>query len=103
EAHTSQAFGNEAAALQSFAETCNYSRDEQLHLLLFTHKELQGYAASLPQSYQQEWSRIEGRFQRHDLSTDPLIAYRLIANAIQHTDSAVVYHYLNDEIVDWFI
>lgn len=103
EAHTSQAFGNEAAALQNFAETCNYSYDEQLHLLLFTHKELQGYAASLPQSYQQEWLRIEGRFQRHDLSTDPLVAYRLIAHAIQHTDLAAVYHYLNDEIVDWFI
>jgi hypothetical protein len=103
EAHTSQAFGNEAAALQSFAETCNYSHDEQLHLLLFTHKELQGYAASLPQSYQQEWSRIEGRFQRHDLSTDPLIAYRLIANAIQHADPATVGQYLNESIMDWFI
>lgn len=104
EAHTSQAFGNEAAALQSFAETCNYSHDDQqLHLLLFTHKELQGYASSLPQSYQQEWSRIEGRFQRHDLSTDPLIAYRLIASAIQYTDPAIVYHYLDDESVDWFI
>ena len=103
EAHTSQAFGNEAAALQTFAETCNYSYDDQLHLLLFTHKELQGYASSLPQSYQQEWSRIEGRFQRHDLSTDPLIAYRLIASAIQYTDPAIVYHYLNEELVDWFI
>jgi len=103
EAHTSQAFGNEAAALQTFAETCNYSHDNQLHLLLFTHKELQGYASSLPQSYQQEWSRIEGRFQRHDLSTDPLIAYRLIASAIQYTDPAIVYHYLNEELVDWFV
>jgi energy-coupling factor transporter ATP-binding protein EcfA2 len=103
EAHTSQAFGNEAAALQNFAETCNYSHDEQLHLLLFTHKELQGYAASLPQSYQQEWSRIEGRFQRHDLSTDPLIAYRLIANAIQHTEPTTAYDYLNNDLVDWFI
>lgn len=103
EAHTSQAFGNEAAVLQTFAETCNYSHDDQLHLLLFTHKELQRYASSLPQSYQQEWSRIEGRFQRHDLSTDPLIAYRLIASAIQYTDPAIVYHYRNEELVDWFI
>ena len=102
EAHTSQAFGNEAAALQSFAETCNYSHDEQIHLLLFTHKELQGYASSLPQSYQQEWSRIEGRFQRHDLSTDPLVAFKLIANAIQYNDPAVIYHYLNDETVNWY-
>lgn len=103
EAHTSQAFGNEAAMLQGFAETCNYSDDAQLHLLLFTHKELQGYASSLPQSYQQEWSRIEGRFQRHDLSTDPLIAYRLIASAIQHTDPALVYEQLRDGVVNWFL
>lgn len=103
EAHTAHAFGNEAAALQAFAETCNYSHDDQLHLLLFTHKELQGYAASLPQSYQQEWSRIEGRFQRHNLSTDPLVAYRLIASAIQYTDPAVVEHYLDDGLVNWYI
>ncbi len=86
EGHASQAFGSEAASLQNFAEACNYSGNPQLHLLLFTHKELQGYAAALPQSYHQEWARIEGRFQRHDLSTDPLIAYRLIGAAIQHTD-----------------
>lgn len=103
EGHASQAFGNEAAALQSFAETCNYSGENQLHLLLFTHKELQGYASALPQSYQQEWSRIEGRFQRHDLSTDPLIAYRLIANAIQHTDPAVVHHCLRNDLMNWLI
>jgi hypothetical protein len=103
EAHTAQAFGNEAAILQSFAETCNYSHDVQLHLLLFTHKELQGYASSLPQSYQQEWSRIEGRFQRHDLSTDPMIAYRLIASAIQYTDPAIVSRYLDEDTVSWYV
>ena len=103
EGHASQAFSSEAAALQNFAETCNYSGENQLHLLLFTHKELQGYAAALPQTYQQEWSRIEGRFQRHDLSTDPLIAYRLIANAIQYNDPAVVHHYVNDEMVNWLM
>jgi hypothetical protein len=103
EGHATQAFSNEAAILQNFAETCNYSDENQLHLLLFTHKELQGYASALPQSYQQEWSRIEGRFQRHDLSTDPLIAYRLIANAIQYNDPAIVHHYLKDDMVDWLI
>lgn len=103
EGHASLAFGNEAAALQSFAETCNYSSERQLHLILFAHKELQGYASALPQLYQQEWSRIEGRFQRHDLSTDPLVAYRLIASAIQYNDPAVVHHYLNDDVVNWLI
>jgi len=103
EGHASLAFGNEAAVLQGFAETCNYSNETQIHLILLAHKELQGYASSLPQSYQQEWSRIEGRFQRHDLSTDPLVAYRLISNAIQYNDAAIVSHYLKDNVVDWLV
>ncbi len=84
EGHASQTFGIEAALLQDFAETCNHSTDDQqIHLILLTHKELQGYAAALPQSYQQEWSRIEGRFQKHNITTDLAVAYRLIAAAIQ--------------------
>ena len=83
EGHASQAFGQEAALLQDFAETCNHSADDQqIHLILLTHKELQGYADALPQSYQQEWSRIEGRFQKHNITTDPAVAYRLIAAAM---------------------
>lgn len=90
EGHASQAFGKEAALLQDFAETCNHSADDQqIHLILLTHKELQGYAAALPQSYQQEWARIEGRFQKHNITTDPTIAYRLIAAAIQQSSEAV--------------
>jgi hypothetical protein len=98
EARVSQAFSSEAALLQSFAEACNYSGEEQLHLLLFTHKELQGYAAALPKTYQQEWSRIEGRFQRHTISTDPYIAYRLIDAAIQPTDSNLVDELIGPEL-----
>jgi hypothetical protein len=102
EGHASQAFGNEAAMLQDFAETCNHSADdEQIHLLLITHKELQGYASTLPQSYQQEWSRIEGRFQRHNITTDPAVAYRLIAAAIQQTDDNLIHHFQDEETIDW--
>ena len=90
EGHASQAFSKEATLLQDFAETCNHSTDDQqIHLILLTHKELQGYAAALPQSYQQEWSRIEGRFQKHNITTDPTVAYRLIAAAIQQSSEAV--------------
>lgn len=90
EARATQAFGNEAALLQEFAETCNHSGETQLHLVLLTHKELQGYATTLPKSYQQEWSRIEGRFQRHNVTTDPYVAYRLVASAIEHSDERLV-------------
>lgn len=100
DARASQAFGEEAALLQDFAETCNYSGEEQLHLLLFTHRELQGYAASLPKSYQQEWARIEGRFQRHNISTDPYIAFRLIDSAVHHSDENKVAEFLSPLLDD---
>ncbi len=90
ESRTSQAFGVEAAQLQEFAEACTRSGDEQLHLLLFTHKEVQSYSSALPKNYQQEWARIEGRFQNHNVTGDPHIAYRLIAHSIQHTDEELV-------------
>jgi hypothetical protein len=90
DARTSQAFGTEAALLQTFAETCNHSGDQQLHLILFAHKELQSYASTLPKSYQLEWSRIEGRFQKHNVTGEASIAYRLIASAIQHVDNEAI-------------
>ncbi|MBA3871694.1 MAG: hypothetical protein H0X30_21305 [Anaerolineae bacterium] len=91
EGRTTDIFRGEAASLQNFAETCNYSGEQQIHLMLFTHKELQSYTANLPKAYQQEWSRIEGRFQRHNVTSDPYVAYRLIANSLEHTDTALVY------------
>lgn len=97
-ARTAQAFGNEAALLQSFAEACNYSgTDYQIHLVVLAHKELQSYASSLPNSYQQEWSRIEGRFQRHNVTSDALVAYRLIASAINHSHHDIVEQYLGEK------
>ncbi len=98
ESRAAQAFSDEAASLQNFAEACNYSSEEQLHLVLITHKELQGYAAALPKTYQQEWSRIEGRFQRHDISTDPYLAYRLIDFALEQTDQKRVDALLAPEV-----
>jgi hypothetical protein len=100
EGRTTQAFGGEAALLQNFAETCNYSGQAQIHLLLFTHKELQSYASNLPKAYQQEWSRIEGRFQRHNVSSDPLVAYRLVSSAIEQPDFRAVEELLSSSNVD---
>ena len=101
EGRASQAFGKEAALLQDFAEACNHSPDDQqMHLILLTHKELQGYASALPHSYQQEWSRIEGRFQKHDITTDPAIAYRLIAASVQQSCDNIIYDYLDNDIVE---
>lgn len=80
------AFGQEAAQLQSFAEFCNRSGTYQVHLVLITHRLISGYAAGLPQSYQQEWARIAERFRTHDISSDPSVTYRLIAEALSIPD-----------------
>jgi hypothetical protein len=76
------AFGAEAAQLQSFAEFCNRSGKHQVHLVLITHRLISGYATGLPQSHQQEWARIAERFRTHDVSSDPNVTYRLIAEAL---------------------
>jgi hypothetical protein len=77
-----EAFGAEAALLQSFAEFCNRSGSSQVHLVLITHRLISGYATGLPLLHQQEWARIAERFRSHDVSSDPNIMYRLIAEAI---------------------
>ncbi|MAU00653.1 MAG: hypothetical protein CL608_26205 [Anaerolineaceae bacterium] len=86
EARASEAFGPEAAFLQSFAEFCNRSGSHQVHLVLITHRLLSGYAADLPTEYQQEWARIAERFQAHDVTSDPAVTYRLVSEAVETTD-----------------
>ncbi|GIK64258.1 MAG: hypothetical protein BroJett018_20520 [Chloroflexota bacterium] len=103
EGRTAQVFGKEAELLQSFAETCNYSGKVQLHFLAFAHKELQSYASALPKTYQQEWSRIEGRFQRHNISGDPYIAYRLIGNSIEHVNPETVRSLLPPQMINQLV
>ena len=88
EAKAGEAFGPEAALLQDVAEFCNRSGEQQVHLVLITHRLLAGYAAHLPQSYQQEWARIAERFWSHDVSSDPLVTYRLIGEALTTPNQA---------------
>ncbi len=59
--------------LQNFAEFCNRSGEKQCHLMLITHLSISQYASQLPINVQQEWAKIEGRFQEsafYDKSAD---------------------------------
>ncbi|MCS6836603.1 MAG: hypothetical protein NZ750_11360 [Anaerolineae bacterium] len=98
ENRVAQAFGTEAALLQEFAETCNYSGDLPLHLILLTHKELQSYAHNLSKNYQQEWSRIEGRFQKHDLNSDPHVAYCLMQSSLSYPQPQTIEQLISDSL-----
>lgn len=41
----------------------------------------------MPVTYQQEWARIADRFCAHDVSSDPSVTYRLIAEVLSTPDS----------------
>lgn len=86
EARAGEPTGADAARLQEFAEACNRSGESQLHLVLIAHKELGQYASHLPDEYRQEWNRIAGRFRQLDVSGDPEVSYRLIAEALAVAD-----------------
>jgi len=88
EARAGEPWGADAALLQDFAEACNRSRAGQIHLIIIAHKELGQYAGHLPAEYKQEWERIAGRFRPLDVSGNPEISYRLIAEALSVTDPA---------------
>ena len=74
--------------LQNFAEFCDRSKDRQIHLLLITHLSISQYASKLPLNVQQEWAKIEGRFQEspfYDKSTD---YYTMISSAFEKNISS---------------
>ncbi len=59
--------------LQNFAEFCDRSGETQCHLMLITHLSVSQYASQLPINVQQEWAKVEGRFQEsafYDKSAD---------------------------------
>ena len=86
EARAGEPSSTDAALLQELAEACNRSETSQVHLVLVAHKELGQYASHLPEAYQQEWERIAGRFRQVDISGDPEVSYRLIAEALSVVD-----------------
>ncbi len=69
--------------LQDFAEFCDRSGEKQCHLMLITHLSVSQYASQLPIHVQQEWAKIEGRFQEsafYDKNSD---YYKLISSVFE--------------------
>lgn len=70
--------------LQDFAELCNRSEDdEQLHLLLISHKSLSNYIDSnLPKEKVDGWRGVSGRFVEIEMIDDADQYYELLGSAI---------------------
>lgn len=70
--------------LQDFAEACNRSsQQEQMHLLLISHKNLSNYIdSSLPKEKVDGWRGVSGRFQEVEVRDNPNQSYELMTHAI---------------------
>lgn len=81
--------GKEGLALQDFAECCNASAENQLHLYLFCHRSLKEYhdisrSASTfsHQNLVDDLRKIEGRFKQYILKSTDVETFQLIDGVI---------------------
>ena len=65
--------------LQDIAELCNKGGELHIHMLLVTHLPVSQYTTQLPNTVQQEWKKIEGRFQQSSFNSGYESSYTLIA------------------------
>lgn len=68
--------------LQDFAEKCNRSGNNQLHLLLISHKQIENYIDTLPKQKVDGWKGISERFSHVQMHSDFSQTYEIISQAI---------------------
>ena len=74
--------------LQNFAEFCDRSGEKQCHLMLITHLSASQYASQLPINVQQEWAKIEGRFQESAFYDKNADYYKMISTVFKKNISS---------------
>ena len=83
EANITEASVSDTKMLQDFAEKCNRSGNEQLHLLLISHKEIANYIDKLPKQKVDGWRGVSERFKHVHLNDTFTQTYEIIASVIQ--------------------
>jgi hypothetical protein len=83
EANITEASVSDTKMLQDFAEKCNRSGEEQLHLILISHKEISNYIDKLPKQKIDGWRGVSERFTHVHLNNNFSQTYEVIANVIK--------------------
>ncbi len=73
--------------LQEIAELANRSADTPLVLIGILHQAFERYATFLDSVTQQEWAKIQGRFEDIPFQEPPTQQLHLLARALAHEDS----------------
>lgn len=68
--------------LQDFAEKCNRSGKNQLHLLLISHKQIENYIDVLPKQKVDGWKGVSERFSHVQMHSDFAQIYEIVSQAI---------------------
>ena len=82
ETNISTATISDTKTLQDFAEKCNRSGDNQMHLVLICHKEISNYIDTLPKQKIDGWRGISERFTHIHLNNNFTQTYEIIENVI---------------------
>lgn len=83
EANIKQASVSDTKMLQDFAEKCNRSKNNQLHLMLICHKEISNYIDKLPKQKVDGWRGVSERFKHIHLNNNFTQTYEIITSVIR--------------------
>lgn len=83
EANIKQASVSDTKMLQDFAEKCNRSGKDQLHLMLISHKEISNYIDDLPKQKVDGWRGVSERFKHIHLNNNFTQTYEIISSVIK--------------------
>lgn len=83
ENHIEDATKSDTKMLQDFAEKCGRSADNQLHLMLISHKEITSYIDHASKAMVDGWRGVSERFRHIYLNNNFTQTYEIIAAAIE--------------------
>jgi len=87
-------------SLQSFAEMTSRSDENEVHMLLISHKNLIQYSNDLNKELVNEWKKIEGRFRTLNAAEYSNHVYELISNVLKKNGSKWIEY--KNEYIDKF-
>lgn len=85
--------GTQGLSVQRFAETCQNSGENQLHLYLVTHRSLEGYVkharyatkhapSRMLEDWEQDFKKVSGRFREFVMESEPEELFTLIDDVL---------------------
>lgn len=87
--------------LQQIAET-KYQGDGQIYFLGMLHQSFAGYSGGLTAIEQNEWVKVQGRFEDIPFTESPDRMTRLIGQAIDKTNAEPILYAIHQQAEDWF-